>query len=161
MMKTHRTLMTLVAAAGFLSAIVTARTLAVGFSSQGQVLYVPIYSELPYGDRQNTLNLSATLSVRNTDRKTAVRLKRVDYYSVTGKLLRSYAEEPRILAPMASAEYIISGADRSGGTAASFIVEWESASPVSPPVVEAVMISAQSVYGISFTTSARVLEERR
>jgi hypothetical protein len=159
-MKTPRTLM-LLAAAALIGILPTVRARAEALSSQGQVLYVPIYSELAYGDRGNTLNLSATLSVRNTDRRAAIRLKRVDYYGVTGKLLRSHTAEPRMVAPMASAEFIISGADRSGGTAASFIVEWASDAPVSPPVVEAVMISAQSVYGVSFMTSARVLEDHR
>src|SRR5262245_24228184 len=36
---------------------------------RGQTLYVPVYSEIPYGDRDHTLELTATLSIRNIDRK--------------------------------------------------------------------------------------------
>ncbi len=129
-------------------------------TARGQLLFVPVYSELAYGERQHTLNLSATLTIRNTDRKNPLNVKRVDYYSAQGTLLRSYLSKPQRIGPMASVEYIISGADRSGGTAASFLVEWESASPLSVPVVEAVMISAASIYGVSFQSMAQVLEEK-
>ncbi|MCU0734476.1 MAG: DUF3124 domain-containing protein [Methylotetracoccus sp.] len=130
-------------------------------TARGQLLFVPVYSELAYGDRKHTLNLSATLTIRNTDRKNPLSLTRVDYYSSQGMLLRSYLKKPQSISPMASVEYIISGADRTGGTAASFLVEWESASPMSVPVVEAVMISAASMYGVSFQSVAQVLEETR
>lgn len=58
--------------------------------SRGQLLYVPVYSEVPFGDRGFTLNLTATLSIRNTDRKAPITLERIDYVSATGALVRSY-----------------------------------------------------------------------
>jgi hypothetical protein len=61
---------------------------------------------------------------------------------------------------LASVEYVVTGGDRSGGTAASFLVEWNSAARISAPVVEAVMVSAASTHGVSFQSAARVLEER-
>lgn len=135
-------------------------SLAEAITSRGQLLYVPVYSELAYGERKQTLNLSATLSVRNTDREHPITLMRVEYFSAAGRLLRSFLPKPQSIGPMASAEFIVSGADRSGGTAASFLVEWNSASPQSVPVVEAVMISAASMHGISFKSEARVLEDK-
>ena len=51
--------------------------------------------------------------------------------------------------------------DRSGGISASFIVAWESAMLCVPPVVEAVMISTASTQGSSFSSQARVVEEKR
>jgi hypothetical protein len=125
-----------------------------------QLLYVPVYSEIAYGDRRHTLNLSATVTVRNTDRKTPIKITRVDYFDTAGSLIRSYQSVPRQLAPMASDDYVISGADRSGGTAASFLIAWESTAAVSPPRVEAVMIGAAATNGISFTSTAEILEER-
>lgn len=127
---------------------------------RGQLLYVPVYSEIAYGDRRHTLNLSATVTIRNTDRRHPIKLTRVDYFNTAGNLIRSYGAEPRPLAPMASSDYLVSGADRSGGTAASFLIAWESAEAVSPPRVEAVMIGAAATNGISFSSSAQVLEER-
>ena len=32
--------------------------------ARGQTLYVPVYSEIPYGDRDHTLALTATLSIQ-------------------------------------------------------------------------------------------------
>lgn len=127
---------------------------------RGQVLYVPAYSEIPYGDRGFTVNLTVTLSVRNTDRKNPIKIKLLEYHSSTGSLVRSYLSEPQGLKPLASCEFGVKESDRSGGISASFIVEWESETPVSPPLVETVMISTISTQGISFESQAVVLEEK-
>ncbi|NLI82240.1 MAG: DUF3124 domain-containing protein [Deltaproteobacteria bacterium] len=129
-------------------------------TSRGQVLYVPAYSEIPYGDRGYTLNLTVTLSVRNTDRKHPIQIKLVEYHSASGSLVRSYVKEPHVVQPLSSAEFAVKESDRSGGISASFIVEWESGKPVSPPVVETIMISTISTQGISFRSQAVVLEEK-
>jgi hypothetical protein len=130
-------------------------------SARGQTLYVPIYSEIPYGDRDHTLNLTATLSIRNIDRKIAVVVRKVDYYNAKGELVRSYAQEPHVLPPLAAVEFIIKASDRSGGISAGFVVEWESEHLCVPPVVEAVMISTASTQGISFSSQARIVAEKR
>ncbi len=129
-------------------------------SSLGQVLYVPIYSEIPYGDRGFTFGLTATLSIRNTDRKSSITVRSVRYFDSKGKLIRSYVDGPISLSPLAAQEHIVHESDRSGGISALFIVEWDSNGPVHPPIVEAVMISTQSTQGISFLSIARVIEER-
>ena len=127
----------------------------------GQTLYVPVYSEIPYGDRDRTLELAATLSIRNMDRKVAVTIQQVDYYDAQGKHVRSYVQEPRVLPPLATVEFIIKASDRTGGISASFIVVWESRMPCVPPVVEAVMIGTASTQGISFLSQGRIVEEKR
>ena len=130
-------------------------------SVRGQTLYVPVYSEIPHGDRDRTLDLTATLSIRNIDRKVAVIVRKVDYYNAKGELVRSYAQEPRVLPHLAAVEFIIKASDRSGGISAGFVVEWESEHLYVPPVVEAVMISTASTQGISFSSQAHVVEEKR
>jgi hypothetical protein len=127
----------------------------------GQLLYVPVYSEVPYGDKGLNLNLTATLSLRNTDREHAITVKRIDYYSAAGALVRAYLKQPQRLKPMASSEAIVKESDRSGGISASFLVEWESEAPVSAPLVEAVMVNSTYSQGVAFTSPSRVLEERR
>lgn len=127
----------------------------------GQTLYVPVYSEIPYGDRDRTIALTATLSIRNIDRKVAVTVQKADYYNAQGQLVRSYVQEPRALPALAAVEFVIKASDRSGGISASFIVVWESEALCVPPVVEAVMISTASTQGISFSSQARVVEEKR
>jgi len=129
--------------------------------SRGQILYVPVYSEIPYGDRGFTMNLTVALSVRNTDFKHSMTVRRVEYHSATGALVRSYLTEPQVLKPLASSEFVVKESDRSGGISASFIVDWDGDASVSPPVVEAVMIGTASTQGISFTSAARVIKEKR
>ena len=56
---------------------------------------------------------------------------------------------------MESERYIIPERDESGGSGANFIVEWHSDKFVNPPIIESVMIGAQSSQGISFTSRGR------
>jgi hypothetical protein len=125
---------------------------------RGQLLYVPVYSEVPFGDRAHTINLTATLSIRNLSRTAAITLTRVDYFHSSGRFVRAYLPAPRSLAPLAAVEYLVQESDRSGGISASFLVQWEADGPEPPPLVEAVMISTVANQGISFATRARVLE---
>lgn len=127
--------------------------------SRGQLLYVPVYSEIPYGDRGKTLNLAATLSVRNTDPEHPIEVRRADYHDTQGRRVRRYLEAPVTLAPLASTHVVVKESDRTGGVSASFVVEWAAARPVSPPLVETVMVSTASSQGISLTGQARVIRE--
>lgn len=128
---------------------------------RGQLLYVPVYSEVPFGDKGLNLNLTATLSLRNTDRAQTIAIKRVEYYSEAGALVRSYLKQPLTLKPMAATDIVVKESDRSGGISASFLVEWDSAAPVSPPMVEAVMVNSTYNQGIAFSSPSRTLQERR
>ena len=47
-------------------------TLAEVNSTRGQTLYVPVYAEIPHRNREHTLSLTVTLSIRNIDRETAI-----------------------------------------------------------------------------------------
>lgn len=123
--------------------------------SQGQLLYVPVYSHIYTGDRERPFNLAVTLSVRNTDPRGSLRLVLVDYYDTEGHLVRHYLEKPREMAPLSSIRFVVAEKDVRGGSGANFLVRWEAADPMNPPVVESVMIGAQSGQGISFTSQAR------
>jgi hypothetical protein len=57
--------------------------------------------------------------------------------------------------PLATIRFVVAEKDVKGGSGANFLVRWESADPVNLPVVESVMIGAQSGQGISFTSQAR------
>ncbi len=127
--------------------------------SKGQTLYVPMYSHIYSGDRERPVYLASTLSIRNTDASRAIRLLKVDYFNSEGKLLRRYLEQPIELGPMASTRYIVGESDKAGGSGANFIVQWEAASPVSPPIAEGIMISTASQLGISFTSRAQVIPD--
>ncbi len=127
--------------------------------SQGQTLYVPVYSHVFSGDRGLPFNLAAILSLRNCDPEKPLRILAADYYDSAGKRLKRHLVEPLEIAPLASHSIFIKETDTSGGFGASFIVRWQAATPVQPPVVEAVMIGARSGQGISFISPARVIAD--
>lgn len=127
--------------------------------SSGQLLYVPVYSHIYTGDKERPFNLAVTVSIRNTDPRHSLKLSAVDYYDTKGALVRHYLDSPQTLGPLASERFVIAEKDTEGGSGANFLVRWQSDAPINPPVVESVMIGAQSGQGISFTSRARVLAE--
>ena len=134
---------------------------APGPQARSQTLYVPSYSHIYFRDAQRSLNLTTTLSIRNTSSTDSITLGTVDYYDSGGALVRSYVDQQRRLAPLASTYVVVEQDDLRGGVGANFIVRWHAQRAVSPPVVETVMITTQSTQGISFRSSAQVLREDR
>jgi hypothetical protein len=126
--------------------------------SSGQTVYVPVYSHVFFGDRGASFNLATTLSIRNADPGQALSVTAADYYDATGRLLKKHVERPVVLKPLASTEIFIPESDTSGGFGASFIVRWQSATPIVPPIVECLMIGARSGQGISFVSRGRVVQ---
>ena len=125
--------------------------------SKGQTVYVPAYSHIYSGSREIPFLLTVTLSIRNIDPKHQIKVTVVDYYETQGKLLKKYIDKPAILNPIESLRYIIPERDKSGGSGANFIVEWESEKLVNPPIVESIMIGTQNQQGVSFTSRGRVI----
>jgi hypothetical protein len=127
-----------------------------------QMIYVPVYSEVTYGDRGARLALAATLSVRNLDRNQAIRVTRIDYFNSSGKLVRHLlSEDGQDIGPMAAAEFVLKESDKTGGISASFLVEWVSATTVQAPLVEAVMVNSEYNKGLAFVERGKILEERK
>jgi hypothetical protein len=124
----------------------------------GQTIYVPIYSNIYYENQSRSINLAATLSVRNTDLNNPITITAVRYYSTDGKLLQEYIKNSLQLSPLASKSFVVERLENKGGPGANFIVEWTATKTVSEPVVEAVMISAQAGQGISFLSPGRVIK---
>ena len=127
--------------------------------SEGQTVYVPVYSHIYTGNRERPFNLAVTLSIRNTDPATTITIEAVDYYDSAGKLIKRYLETATSLNKMASVRYVVKEGDVSGGSGANFIVKWKAAEQVNAPIIEAVMIGAQSQQGISFTSRGQVLKQ--
>ena len=125
---------------------------------KGQTVYVPVYSHIYSGDREQPFYLAATLSIRNTDNKHAITITAVDYYDSQGKFLKHYLDKALSLGAMATKRYVVPESDKSGGSGAKFIIKWQSEQPVAEPLIESVMISTKTQQGISFTSRGRVLE---
>lgn len=125
--------------------------------TQGQTIYVPAYSHIYSGNREQPFLLTVTLSIRNIDPNHAITVNVVDYYETQGKLLKHCINKPFQLGPLESFRYIIPEKDTSGGSGANFLVEWNSKENTNPPIVETIMIGAQFQQGISFTSRGRVV----
>ena len=127
--------------------------------SQGQSLYVPVYSDIFIGNREMSFNLAANLSIRNTDPDQSLAVTSVRYYNSDGKLVKEYLNQPKSLNPMGSAYFFIPASDTSGGWGANFIVTWSSKVPVNTPIIECVMTGMKGSHSISFVTRGRPIRE--
>jgi hypothetical protein len=125
--------------------------------SNGQTIYVPAYSHIYIGNREQPFLLTITLSIRNVDPTREMKINRVDYYETQGKLLKKYVDTPVLLKPLESLRYIVPEKDRSGGSGANFIVAWESAELINPPIIETIMVGAQHQQGVSFTSRGKTI----
>jgi Protein of unknown function (DUF3124) len=127
--------------------------------SNGQHLYLPIYSVVQYGDRDRSgaareLPVSSLVSIHNTDLDRPIRLLAARYYATDGKFLRDFVPVPRTLKPMETVEFLVERRDVVGGSGANFVIQWEAAVPVSPPLVQALHVEVQTNRAIVFTTDA-------
>ena len=128
--------------------------------SNGQIVYVPVYSHIYIGNRERQFLLAVTLSIRNTDQNNPMVVKKATYYNSQGKLLEEYINTPVTLEKMSATRFVVHESDKAGGSGASFLVEWESENPVSRPIIETVMIGAKTQQGISFTSRGQVIREK-
>lgn len=126
----------------------------------GQTVYVPAYSAIYMWEQKRTMDLTTTLSVRNTDLKAPIIIAAVSYYNQNGKLVRQYLEQPVELNPLATTSFVVDQEDRTGGIEASFIVEWVAQQTVTPPVIQAIMINTSGNQGLSFVNEGRVIKSR-
>lgn len=123
-----------------------------------QTIYVPSYSYIYYENAQRSINLTTTLSIRNTDLTHPIIITSVRYYNTKGELISQYLTQPAQLDPLASVAFVIDRTNIIAGLGASFIVEWMAKNVVSEPIVEAVMIGTDFSQGISFVSSGKVIK---
>lgn len=123
--------------------------------SKGQLIYVPVYSHIYSGDKEQPFLLAVTLSIRNIDPNSHIQITSVDYYETQGVMLKKYTVKPITLKPLESLRYVIPERDKSGGSGANFLVKWQSDKFVNPPIVETIMIGTQNQQGVSFTSRGR------
>lgn len=124
----------------------------------GQVLYLPIYSNIPYHQGKVFSDLSAFLAIHNTDFYNSIKITKVQYIDNDGNLVKDYSTEGITLKPLAAHNFFVPSADKSG-TGANFILEWVSDSLVTEPLVESVIVGLTSGQGVSFISTGKVLRE--
>ena len=124
----------------------------------GQVLYLPIYSTIPYHQGKEFTDLSAFLVIHNTDFYNLIKVTKVQYIDNEGNLVKDYNANEVLLNPLSAKNYFVPSTDKSG-TGANFILEWVSDSLVTEPLVESVIVGLTSGQGISFISTGKVLRE--
>ena len=127
--------------------------------SRGQVLYMPVYSNIPLGS-ESRHDLSAFIAVHNTDLENSILVTKVVLFDTDGKAVKDYLPEPKALAPLATGLYIVPKQDQSG-PGANFIVEWTSVPLVTAPLVESVIKDLSGNMGLSFLSTGKVIRERK
>jgi len=123
-----------------------------------ETLYVPIYSDIYVDYANQSLLLSASLSIRNTSLNDSLFISIIDYYDTNGKLVRNYIDKPIVLGPMATVNYVVEREDTAGGHGANFIVNLSSENGNIKPLVQAIMIGMSGNKGFSFLTDAYPIE---
>jgi Protein of unknown function (DUF3124). len=125
---------------------------------KGQLLFLPVYSNIPYFNSSKVFDLSAFITFHNTDLSNPVKITRVLYFDKNGKLVKNYLSSELTVAPLSAMDFFVPESDKSG-TGASFMVEWVSDTPVNEPLVESVMIGLKNSQGVSFLSTGKVLRE--
>ena len=128
-------------------------------SAASGTIYVPVYSTLYLGvaNRASTVDLAATVSVRNVSAAHGITLDSVRYYDSLGKQVRDYLDKASALPPMGSVEFVIQRSDTAGGAGANFLVRWHASAVVDEPLIEAIMLGQSGNAGISFSSRGRTL----
>jgi hypothetical protein len=131
-----------------------------------QLVYLPIYSHIWYGDRDKggrpaqTL-LSSMVSIRNTDPGQSIRVLSARYYDTQGRLLREYVSAPVTIPPFGTHELFIEYQDSSGGSGANFAIVWEAEGEVSAPLMEAIHARMDAGRSVVFSTSGMAISGRK
>lgn len=130
--------------------------------SKGQTLYLPIYSHLWHGDVKRggyplKDQLSALVSIRNTDLKNPIRILSARYFDTGGKQLHEYINTSKTIPPMGTYELYVERKESAGGSGANFVILWEAGTPTNLPVIEAVHADIQGHRTLTFVTTARAI----
>ena len=130
-----------------------------GAASSGQVVYVSVYSHVYSGPKLLKFQLAGMLNIRNTDAQHPIVITQVDYYDTKGELVDAYIEKPLTLEPLETTYFHVKDYDERGGAGANFMVNWKAETPVSPPIIESVMLGTKSGQGVSFICPGQVISE--
>lgn len=126
-----------------------------GDSLETGTTYLSVYSSVYSFTEKSTTNLTATVSLRNTDLDNQIYVQDAKYYNTQGDLIRTYFDEAIFIDPLETVEIVIYQYDEEGGTGGNFIFNWSKAPKTCEPMFEAVMISTSGQQGLSFSTQGK------
>lgn len=124
--------------------------------SKGETVYVPVYSNVYSAPKEVAVQLSNTLTIRNTDIHNSIQVTAADYYDTKGALVKKFYQKPITLLPLETTYVYLSERDQEGGIGANFIVRWQAAKEVNSPIIECLMVGAQ---GRAFVSPGQVIKQ--
>lgn len=126
---------------------------------RGQILYMPVYSNIPHDSDSSKFNMSAFVAFHNTDFNNKIRLQKVQYFDTKGRLVHDFLlDQIKELSPLETIDFYIPHRDQ-GGTGANFLIEWRSDSLVSEPLVESITINLVWQNTIGILSQGKVIKE--
>ena len=127
---------------------------------RGQLLYMPVYSNVPYQIDTMLFNMSAFVAIHNTDLSKNIMLTKVLYFDQDGNIVTDFLKKsPISINPLATKDFYIPYEDQSG-TGANFLIEWVSDLPVSEPLIESVTLCLKPNNTLAVTSQGKVLKEK-
>lgn len=127
----------------------------------GQLLYLPVYSNVPYQFDSTLYDMSAFVAIHNTDLFSPIYLTKVLYFNQDGKLVDDFLEDKKLkLEPLAAKDFYIPYEDKSG-TGAKFLIEWVSDTLVCEPLIESVTICLKPNNSVAVLSQGKVIREKR
>ena len=128
---------------------------------RGQLLYMPVYSNLPYSRGGAKFDMKGYVAIHNTDLGERIRVTKVVYFDHDGKPVFDFLKgKPVELPPLATKDFQIPYEDKSG-LGSNFLVEWVSDRPVTEPLVECVTVSLIPNQSLGLLSRGKVIREIR
>lgn len=128
---------------------------------KGQLLYLPIYSNIPYQIDTVLFDMSAFVAIHNTDLSKELLLTKVLYFNQDGKLVDDFLKNGNIkIEPLATKNFYIPYEDKSG-TGANFLIEWVSDSIVNEPLIEAVTLCLKPNNTLAILSQGKIISEKK
>lgn len=129
--------------------------------TNGQLLYLPVYSNIPYLIDTGMFDMSAFVAVHNTDLRHQITLSKVLYFNQDGKLVDDFLREGSVpVSPLATKNFYIPYEDQSG-TGANFLIEWIADTIVNEPLVESVTLCLKPNNTLAIQSKGRVIRQNR
>lgn len=128
---------------------------------KGQLLYLPVYSNVPYQLDTVKFNMSAFVAIHNTDLYNKIVLSKVLYFNHEGRLVDDFLPNGSVsIPPLATKDFYIPYEDQSG-TGANFLIEWSADTLVNEPLIESVTLSVKPNNSVAVLSQGKIMREKK
>ena len=128
---------------------------------KGQLLYLPVYSNVPYQIDTLKFDMSAFVAIHNTDLNNSILLSKVLYFNQDGRLVDDFLPNGTItIKPLATKDFYIPYEDQSG-TGANFLIEWSADSLVNEPLIESITICVKPNNSVAILSQGKIMRVKK